>query len=246
MRLLLLAKPAMMPARCRSQRASRRPRRRRATWSARRSPQAGTARASHSPALGASMRGRPSTAPAACKAATGSARSSACAPFCLDSLLAVGGQHQRRVQVARRRQAERALQQDLARRVVGQVLAAHDVGDALRGVVDHHRQLVGPQAVGAPQHEVADRAAPRPDAAGPGAGRASRTRASAPASTRKAPGARRLAVQARRGRCRGTTRSSSAAAADAQRGQCGIDLAARAAAGIGPRRRRRRRSSAAA
>jgi hypothetical protein len=37
------------------------------------------------------------------------------------------------------------LQQDLARRVVGQVLAAHDVGDALRGVVHHHGQLVGPQ-----------------------------------------------------------------------------------------------------
>jgi hypothetical protein len=48
-----------------------------------------------------------------------------------------------------------ALQQDLARGVVGQVLAAHHVGDALRGVVHHHRQLVGPQAVGAVEHEVA-------------------------------------------------------------------------------------------
>ena len=47
-----------------------------------------------------------------------------------------------------------ALQQDLARRVVGQVFAAHDVGDALRGVVHHHGQLVGPQAVGPAQHEV--------------------------------------------------------------------------------------------
>ena len=55
-----------------------------------------------------------------------------------------------------RTKAERTLQQDLARRVVGQVLAAHDVGDALLGIVDHHRELVGPQAVGAPQHEVTD------------------------------------------------------------------------------------------
>jgi hypothetical protein len=49
-----------------------------------------------------------------------------------------------------------ALQQDLARRVVGQVGAAHDVAHALRGVVHHHGQLVGPQPVGAAQHEVAD------------------------------------------------------------------------------------------
>jgi hypothetical protein len=42
------------------------------------------------------------------------------------------------------------------RRVVGQVLAAHDVGDALLGVVDDDGELVGPQAVGALQHEVAD------------------------------------------------------------------------------------------
>ena len=102
------------------------------------------------------MGGSPSAAAAPRSAASGSARSSGSAPFCLLSLCAVVRQHQRRVQVARRRQAQRALQQDLARRVVGQVRAAHDVSDALRRVVDDHGQLVGPQPVGALQHEVAD------------------------------------------------------------------------------------------
>jgi hypothetical protein len=59
------------------------------------------------------------------------------------------------VQVARRGQAQLALQVDLARGVVGQVGAAHHVGDALGSVINHHRQLVGPQAVGAVQDEVA-------------------------------------------------------------------------------------------
>jgi len=47
------------------------------------------------------------------------------------------------------------LQQDLAGRVVGQVFAPHHMGDALRGVVDDHGQLVGPQAIGTQQHKVA-------------------------------------------------------------------------------------------
>jgi hypothetical protein len=59
------------------------------------------------------------------------------------------------VQVAGQWQPQGALQRDLARRVVGQVLAAHDVGDALLGVVHHHGQLVGPKAVGALEDEVA-------------------------------------------------------------------------------------------
>ena len=70
--------------------------------------------------------------------------------------MAVGVQHQRQVQVARGGQAQRALQQDLARSGVEQVGAADDVGDALVGVIHHHRQLVGPVAVGATQDEVAD------------------------------------------------------------------------------------------
>jgi hypothetical protein len=60
------------------------------------------------------------------------------------------------VQIARRRQAEQPLQVNLPRRVVGQVFTAHDIGDALRGIVHHHRELVRPRAVGALQHEVAD------------------------------------------------------------------------------------------
>ena len=77
------------------------------------------------------------------------------APVCFDSFSPFA-QHQRRVQVARRRQAELALQQDLPRRVAGQVFAADDVADALRRIVDDDRQLVGEDAVGAAQHEVAD------------------------------------------------------------------------------------------
>ena len=105
--VLLAAKPAMMPAQ----------RRQRAAWPAtRRRPSA------------ASIAGRPEHARRPrCSAATGSRRSSARRAVLLGQLLAVGAEHQRRVQVARRRQAERALQQDLARGVVGQVLAAHDV-----------------------------------------------------------------------------------------------------------------------
>ena len=59
----------------------------------------------------------------------------------LGQLVAIGIEQQGQVQVARHRQAERTLQQDLARGGVEQVGAAHHVGDALVGVVDHHRQL---------------------------------------------------------------------------------------------------------
>jgi cobalamin biosynthesis protein CbiG len=91
-----------------------------------------------------------------------------------------------------------ALQQDLARRVVGQVLAAHHVGDALRRVVDHHRQLVGGLAVGAAQHEVADLVRhvlllrPEPAVAPVDRHRLPSLVAAQP------PGARRLAAQAAR------------------------------------------------
>ncbi len=71
---------------------------------------------------------------------------------------AVSGSHQRRVQVARRRQAEQALQQDLPGRAVGEVFAANDVGDVLLGVVDDDGELIGEDAVGALEDEVADRA----------------------------------------------------------------------------------------
>ena len=60
------------------------------------------------------------------------------------------------MQVLGRGQAQGALQHDLPRCVVGQVLAAHHMGDALRGVVHHHCQLVSPQAISPAQHKVAD------------------------------------------------------------------------------------------
>ena len=88
-------------------------------------------------------------------------------------------------------------------RVVGQVFAAHDVGDALRRVVDDDRELVGPEAVGAPQHEVADLARDVLALRRRAGGRARRSRAapSAPARARshaqRAPSARRLAVAGR-------------------------------------------------
>jgi hypothetical protein len=59
------------------------------------------------------------------------------------------------MQVLWRRVAQRTLQHDLAGRVVGEVFAAHHVGNALRSVVHHYRQLVGEQAIGAAQHKVA-------------------------------------------------------------------------------------------
>ena len=58
--------------------------------------------------------------------------------------------------MTRRRQAQRALQQDLPWRGVEQVGTTDHVGDALVGIVHHDGELVGPQAIGATQHEVAD------------------------------------------------------------------------------------------
>ena len=51
-------------------------------------------------------------------------------------LLAIRRTYQGRMQVLRRGHAQCGLQQDLARRVVGQVFAAYHMGDALVGVVD--------------------------------------------------------------------------------------------------------------
>ena len=74
----------------------------------------------------------------------------------LGQLLPGGVGDERHMGVDRRRQAEQGLQINLARGVPQQVGAAHDVGDALERVVHHHRQLVGEQAVGALDDEVAD------------------------------------------------------------------------------------------
>ena len=53
-------------------------------------------------------------------------------------------------------EAERALQGDLPRRVVEQVGAAHDIGHALVVIVDHHGELVAPEAVRPAHGEVTD------------------------------------------------------------------------------------------
>ena len=74
----------------------------------------------------------------------------------LGQALAVKSEHQRHVGVGRRRQSEQLLQRDLPGRRREQVIAAHDVADAIRRVVDDHRQLVGVQAVGAAHDDVAD------------------------------------------------------------------------------------------
>ena len=62
----------------------------------------------------------------------------------LRQLLARRAEHQRHVHVARRRQPQGTLQENLARRVIEQISAANHVGDPLLGVVDDHRQLIGP------------------------------------------------------------------------------------------------------
>ncbi len=55
-------------------------------------------------------------------------------------------------------QGQGPLQHDLPGRARQQVCAPHDVGHALCRVVDHHRELVGKQAVAASKHKIADRA----------------------------------------------------------------------------------------
>ncbi len=60
------------------------------------------------------------------------------------------------MQVGRLGQMQVALQQDLSRRVVGQVFAANDVRDTLRRVVHHNGQLVRKQAVCAQYNEIAN------------------------------------------------------------------------------------------
>ena len=54
-------------------------------------------------------------------------------------------------------ESQRALDEDLAGCRVDQVAAPHHVGDPLMGVVDHHRELVGEEPVGASHHKVTDR-----------------------------------------------------------------------------------------
>ena len=52
---------------------------------------------------------------------------------------------------------EQAGDEDLAGRGVEQVVAPHDLADAVVVVVDHHDEVVGRRAVGPADHEVVDR-----------------------------------------------------------------------------------------
>jgi hypothetical protein len=61
------------------------------------------------------------------------------------------------MRVAGSGESQCALQQDLAGRREQQVRAAHHLSDPLEGIVDYDGELIGVDAVGAPQHEVADR-----------------------------------------------------------------------------------------
>ena len=159
----------------------------------------------------------------------------------------------------RHRQVEQRLQQAVERRRLPEVGAADDVGDALGGVVDDHREVVGGADVLAAEHHVAD--APRASAAGsracsPG------VRGAGLVEAERAPRGRRGVdrggeVEAH-GVAVGLRRSPAAAGAgiDGGRGapSCGAASAARdvgagAAAGIGeaeraPAGRARRRSAA--
>ena len=74
---------------------------------------------------------------------------------------AVGSHHEWHVGVARRGQPEQLAEVDLARRRGQQIVAPHDFGDALRGIVDHHGEVVRGHAVVAAQHDVIDRGGAR-------------------------------------------------------------------------------------
>ena len=89
-------------------------------------------------------------------AAPGYVQLTAGARVCLLSFSPRCVHRHRQVQVGRGGQAQQALQIDLARRRIEQVGAAHDVADPLLGIVHHHRQLVGEQAIGAAHDEIAD------------------------------------------------------------------------------------------
>ena len=79
-------------------------------------------------------------------------------PVALGEPRAVRAEHERHVGVRRLGKAERPREEELARRGVEQVVAAHDLLDALGGVVDHDREVVGDRPVVAAHHEVVDHA----------------------------------------------------------------------------------------
>jgi hypothetical protein len=72
----------------------------------------------------------------------------------LGQALAVGAEDHRHVGESRHVSAHRAVDVDLARRVVHMVVAADAVRDGHVEVVHHHAEIVGRHAVGAQQHEI--------------------------------------------------------------------------------------------
>ena len=77
--------------------------------------------------------------------------------FRLGQLAAVAVDHQRQMHPGRRRVIKRLVERYLPAGGIQQVVAAHHLGDAGGKVVDNHRKLVGNQAIGATNHEIADR-----------------------------------------------------------------------------------------
>ena len=92
--------------------------------------------------------------------------SSVTAPWRLASRAPSGPEHERDVRVDGRGEPEPPAEEELARRRVEQVVAAHDLADALPGVVDDHREVVGGRAVVAAHDEVVDDALLRRRAGG--------------------------------------------------------------------------------
>ena len=68
---------------------------------------------------------------------------------------AVRRTEQRHMRIRRRPESEQLLQVDLPRRGGEQVIPTHHLRDAHRGIVHHNGKLIGKDAVGAAQDEVA-------------------------------------------------------------------------------------------
>ena len=93
------------------------------------------------------------TSPGDCPASRSA--SSPVSPRLFDSLRPSGAEHQPVVEIDRRRQAEQLLQQPMHAGRVEEVAAAHDMGDALQGIVDDDRQMIAGRDVAARQDHVA-------------------------------------------------------------------------------------------
>ena len=122
------------------------------------------------------------------------------APSRLPSFLPSGPTTTGRWAYSGRGQAERPGESDLPRRRGEEIRAAHDLRDALFGVVHDDGELVGVGAVGAPHDEIADLARRH-------SGFADRRRHRRRRSNRRGPGSAGSAARARpaapRGTCRG-------------------------------------------